>query len=666
MTLARDSDHLEAPGGGSSPFAAVSVVRTLVVRMGGPEAAQQLGELAAMRGHEVRLTQSPEECYWLVATGAVDLLLVTTQAGRLEMATDLLERVRLEDAAEAMHLLTVLEGRDAGAIAALVEAGSDDFFTWPSDKGTVELRLRLAEESLKRRESSLRVTQDLRQAEERFENVFHESPYAVLIVQNDDGMILEANRKVERILGYERGILKGTFMGVLFPELFEDAEGLLSEKSWVKRGEPVEVRYRNPQVGLTYVEVEAMEVPWGDSPELMIRVADVQLRRELEQEQIKASKAESIRLLAGGVAHDFNNILTAICGNLGLISQHSFLPPESRELLNRAEGACERARSLAEQLATFSRHGELATGLRDLGALLKKSVHFALYAGKAKPEFYLPGDLWPVYCDASQLSQVVANLALNADEAMSERDGGGKLQIACTNVSVAEGTRLPLRPGDYVRVSFKDEGPGIPPEDIFRIFDPYFSTRSELTGLGLATASTIIRNHRGYLRAESVPGDGALFEFFLPALSDPAMLDVARDEDGESDDISRTRVLFMDDEEEIRDVVDKVLSRYGFQVYCAADGREAIDVYEKSREFGEPFNVLLFDLDVRGGLGGREAIQHLRKKHPHIKALVTSGYSDDKILENHREAGFSGVISKPFRIDRLVAAVTELAKKSAG
>ncbi|MFV1994040.1 MAG: response regulator [Verrucomicrobiales bacterium] len=653
-------------GQGGSPLGAVipeegSPMRTLVVRLGEVESSAHSTALARRRGHEVRETRSPEECYWLVATGSVDLLLVALDAEHLAEAADLVGRVREEPFADAMHTMALLEGANSAGAGRLIEDGIDDFLYWPEDSALIDLRIRLAEVSLGRRESTYRETQDLRQAEERFENVFHESPDAVLIVSNEDGRILEANRRVESILGYRRGVLKGRFMAVLFPELFQNVSGVLSAQPWVAQRQAPEVAYRRPQAEVCHLELEAMLVPWGRArEELMVIISDVTLRRELERERIKSSKAESIRLLAGGVAHDFNNILTAICGNLGLIGQHAFLPPDSRRLLNSAEASCERARSLSEQLAMFAREGELAAGLRELSGLLRKGVHFALYGGKARPEFHLPLDLWPVYCDEGQILQVIANLTINADQAMTERGGVGRLQITGMNVTVPEGTRLPLTPGDYVRVSFRDEGPGIAMEDIHRIFDPYFSTRAGLSGLGLATISTVIKNHRGYLRAESVEGEGALFEFYLPALSDPTILKSDAEPEGPP---TATRVLFMDDEDDIREIVDKILTRHGFDVYCAADGREAIEVYEKSLDFGEPFDVLLFDLDVRGGLGGREAIQHLRQRYPYVKALVTSGYSDDKILENHREAGFSGVLTKPFRIEKLVTAVTQMAQQ---
>ncbi len=667
MTLARNSgSHERTPFVGVSPFAPVPSVRSVVLSFGNvPRGGSAVAGKLEKRRHEVRFGLSEDECFWLVTTGSVDLLVIVVDGAMVTEARSFVQRVHQDPASQAMHLLGVIERMDAGAATALISAGIDDFLLFPEGESQFDLRLQLAEKMITRREESVRAMRDLQRAEEKFENVFHASPHAVLVASNENGRIIECNRQVERVLGYERGFLKGKNLMVLFPELFQQAVGVLSGQDWVRSGTAMEVRYHKPKEGITYLEIEAVEVPWGDCRQLMVKVGDVKMRREIGNEQIKSSKAESIRLLAGGVAHDFNNILTAIAGNIGLIGQHSFLPPESRQLLNRAEGACERARSLAEQLSIFASEGEFATGLRDLGALLKRSVHFALYAGEARPKFYLPDDLWPVYCDESQIAQVIANLTLNADQAMAHRGGPRNLQVACSNVTLPEGTRLPVAPGEYVRVSFRDDGPGIAAADIHRVFDPYFTTRRGLSGLGLATAATIVKNHRGYLRAESVEGEGALFEFFLPALSDPTMLDVARQVDisaGKSERASRTRVLFMDDEPEIREVVRIALSRHGFEVYCAADGREAISVYEKSREFGEPFHVLLFDLEVRGGLGGREAIQQLRRKHPHVKAIVTSGYSDEKILENHREAGFSGVLKKPFRIERLVAVVSEFAK----
>ncbi len=669
MTAPRDFDPFGTPQGTSPHALKIGLVRTLVLQLGSESVAEGIRVLAARRGHEARRTDSPEECYWLVTTGAIDFLVLAVAGRQLSAAAQLIERLREDPAADPLHFLLVLE-EDAEVTDDLVRAGVDDYLSWPGDTQVMEMRLALAEQCLTRRESAHRTAQDLRRKAKNFETVFNASPFAILIITSSDGRILEANRTVESVLGYSGAALRGKYMAALFPDLFQNVSVPVGELEWVRGIAPREASYRHPHNGMRHMELMAMPITWNESGQLLVKIGDVNIRREIDNDRISASKAESIRLLAGGVAHDFNNILTAIAGNIGLLSEHSYLTPDNVQLLNRAEAACERARGLAEQLATFARQGELATGLRNLGPLLRRSVQFALYGGKIQPSFSIPENLWPVYCDESQVSQVVANLTINADQSMEDIKSSGRLHISCTNLCIPEGTRLPLAPGDYVRVSFKDDGPGIPAQDILRIFDPYFSTRSGLSGLGLATAATIIKNHRGYLRAESVEGEGALFEIYLPALSDPTMLAVGdEDEDGgeglaSGSDGPGTRVLFMDDEEDIRDIVDRILKRYGFEVYCAADGREAIEVYEKAMEFGEPFDVLLFDLDVRGGLGGREAIQHLRKKHPHLKALVTSGYSDDRILENHREAGFSGVLTKPFRIDRLVATVTQLAQSS--
>ncbi|MEM7145892.1 MAG: response regulator [Verrucomicrobiota bacterium] len=647
----------------------ISITRVLVLASGRGSRAQELASYAGRLGHDARVVDSGEECFWLVGTNAVDVLVLYVELEEMAAAAAYVKRLEAEHSAAGVYVMAVLEGADDFGVQTMLEAGARDVLLWPGEREALTRRLRVADEAVRRTWARRRRADEMGRAERRLEGIFHEAPCGILVLRDEDGRILMANTRSEGVLGISREKLAGGHLSMLFPELFVNRQGALSLDGWVEERRALEMVYRHPEGEVRELELLATPISWDGKQELMIQVTDVAVRKEMERERIKASKAESISQLAGGVAHDFNNVLTAVSGNIALLNADEvYQTPESRELLNRAEAACEKARALANQLATFARQGGHATERVALDVLLRKSVRFSLFGGETIPHFHLAEDLWTVYGDEGELSQVVAGIVINADEAMASRGGGGgHLHVTASNLAVREGSCLPLAAGDYVRVCFKDNGSGMEAADMQRIFDPYFTTKPGHSGLGLATAASVVRGHRGYIRAESVRGQGALIEVYLPALSEPDLfcenVEAGTGEGSESVPGPPVRVLFMDDDEEVREVVDKILTRHGFEVYCARDGREAIEVFEKAHEFGDPFEVLLFDLEVRDGVGGKEAIQYLRRQYPDIRALVCTGYSDERVLENHREAGFTGVITKPFRIGKLVAAVSQMAPR---
>ena len=670
MPIASESDDPQSFPGSSSVD--ISITRTLILATERLTRGRELAAEAGGLGHDARVAESPQEAVHLVAAGEVDILVLFVEPGQGRAGRAFVSGLRHEYPSLDLQIVVVAEGTEASQLDELFEAGADDGVLWPEERSLVARRLRRADAAVRRKADRERLADELRGAERQLERIFQQSPCAILIARDGDGCILKANVTSERVLGMGPEELAGKPLSLLFPDLFVNRQGALSLDGWVEDASPLEVAFLHPTEGVRELELLAAPVSWDGEQEIVLQITDVAARKELERDRIKASKAESISQLAGGVAHDFNNILTAIMGNIALLNAEGVhQTAQSRDLLNRAEAACEKARLLANQLATFAREGKTQSALVDLGALLRKSVHFSLFGGETVPHFRLPEGVWPVYGDEAELSQVVAGIVLNADEAMASRGGGGgHLHVTATNVSVPESTRLPLEAGDYVRVAFKDNGCGIDAANMQRIFDPYFSTKHGHSGLGLATASTVVRGHGGHLRAESAIGQGTLIEIYLPAMSETDLFCEqveSRSQAGEGvEPVAEgppVRVLFMDDDAEVREVVEKILTRHGFEVYCTQDGREAIEVYERAQEFGEPFEVLLFDLDVRGGLGGKEAIQYFRGRYPDIRALVCTGYSDDRILENHREAGFSGVITKPFRIGKLVAAVSQMSPR---
>jgi CheY-like chemotaxis protein len=378
-------------------------------------------------------------------------------------------------------------------------------------------------------------------------------------------------------------------------------------------------------------------------------MVDITERKKMEEELLRAQKLESIGLLAGGIAHDFNNILMAILGNISLASMEA--PSNSRivERLTAAEKASLQAKDLTQQLLTFSKGGAPIKSTASVANLIRDSADFALRGSNVRCEMIIPDDLWPIEVDQGQMNQVINNLIINADEAMPD---GGIIAVRAENVILdsESAAALPLRPGGYVKLTISDQGIGIPPEHLSKIFDPYFTTKQKGSGLGLATAYSITQKHDGYITVESRLGAGTTFTILLPA----SLKQTASVAKGEGHPVrGRGRILVMDDEALIRDVVGQMLEFIGYEPDFARDGAEAIERYRIAKESGRPFSAVIADLTIAGGMGGREAIKKLLELDPNAKAIVSSGYSNNPVMANYRQFGFSGVVAKPYEIQKL-------------
>ena len=374
-------------------------------------------------------------------------------------------------------------------------------------------------------------------------------------------------------------------------------------------------------------------------------------RKKMEQELIKSQKLESLGVLAGGIAHDFNNLLTAILGNIDIALTDLPTQSEIHDHLKNAENASFRARDLTGQLLTFSRGGAPIKKTVIIMDTIKSSTSFALSGSNITCEFIISDQLWPVEADDGQISQVVHNLVLNAREAMP---AGGGIKVRAENVTSAQLTDLPFAQDRYVRITVEDMGTGITEENLPMIFDPYFTTKKIGTqkgmGLGLAICYSIVRNHNGFITAKSVLTKGTSFHVFLPA-SEKGLPE--KEETGEYLTVGEGRVLFMDDEEVVRNTAYGILKKLGYDVELAKDGAEAVEKYRAAQEVSRPFNAVIMDLTVPGNMGGREAIGRLRAIDPGVKAILSSGYSNDPVMTNFREYGFCDMVVKPYQISDL-------------
>ena len=386
----------------------------------------------------------------------------------------------------------------------------------------------------------------------------------------------------------------------------------------------------------------------------VVTFVDITERRKMEAEILNAHKLESLGVLAGGIAHDFNNILTAIIGNISIISMQ--LNPED-ELYVRCkeiENASLRAKGLTQQLITFSKGGAPVKKTASLLNIIQESAVFALRGSNVRCECRVPDNLWPAEIDEGQISQVIHNLAMNAEQAMP---AGGIIDIIAENIAIGTESVLPMKEGKYIKITFADQGIGIPKENIKRIFDPYFTTKEEGSGLGLAATYSIIKNHDGYITVNSEEGVGTTFTAYLPA----SEKELFKKKAAEDVAVAGTgRVLIMDDEEMVRHVAGEMLNKLGYSVGFARDGAEAIELYKSAKESDQPFDVVIMDLTIPGGMGGIEAMQQLTDLYPGIKAIVSSGYSDDQVMADYQKYGFAGVLIKPYKINQMSESIRKV------
>lgn len=391
--------------------------------------------------------------------------------------------------------------------------------------------------------------------------------------------------------------------------------------------------------------------------EIVGSVQDITAFRRVEDELQKMQRLESLGVLAGGIAHDFNNILTALFGNLSL-ARSKLQPghPAQDELL-AAENAMQRASNLSNQLLTFAKGGEPLKTSLDLHALVRDITRFDLAGSAVRLRLESSESLWRLAADQSQLEQVIGNLIINARQAMPQ---GGVLRIALHNVQLTALEHPALEGGPYVRICVQDEGEGIAEQHLGHVFDPYFTTRPGGSGLGLATAYSIVKRHHGHIEVSSKQGAGATFTLYLPATPAAQPVPHAQGVVTRPAAYGKGRILVMDDEVEICSLVVRMLQQKGYRVDAVHDGAHAIAAYRSALDAGARYDCVLMDLTIPGGMGGKEAMLGLLALDPSVVALVSSGYGVDPIMANHVAYGFKGVVPKPYNLQMLTQAVEKV------
>ena len=374
-------------------------------------------------------------------------------------------------------------------------------------------------------------------------------------------------------------------------------------------------------------------------------------RQRIEDELLKARKIKSVGVLAAGIAHDFNNLLTGILGYVSLAKVVAQTNATVVAYLTAAEQACQRATALTQQLLTFAKGGAPVRHTVSIVELLQECVSFALRGANVRGDIQIVKDLWPVDVDAGQINQVIHNIVLNAMQAMP---GGGAVQMRAENIVLAAGVPFPLPDGRYVKITVQDSGCGIPKEVLSNIFDPYFTTKSEGSGLGLATAYAIVIKHEGYITIASEVGVGTTVIIYLPASQKAAVSATTHAPVPLS---GSGRILVMDDEDMVRSVSRHLLENLGYTVECVQDGTEAVAAYQRAQATGQPFAAVILDYTIPGGMGGLETLTHLRTIDPQITALLSSGYANNPVMADWAYYGFSGVVAKPYTLAQLQEAL---------
>lgn len=493
----------------------------------------------------------------------------------------------------------------------------------------------------------------LKVAKEYSERMINSSIDMIVSVDLDRN-IIKFNKAAQKAFGYSKEEVLGKHVEILYAN---PSEGVETYEATLQEGnvqKEITNKRKNGETFKVFLSASVLYDENGEKTGLMGISRDISEIQKMEEELQKAQKLESIGVLAGGIAHDFNNLLTSIVGNISLVKLYLKTQGQT-ELLNTlkmAENASQRAQDLTQQLLTFAKGGAPIRKTISMANLLKETVGFTLRGTNSKEELSIPDDLWPIEVDEGQISQVIQNLILNADQALPE---GGKIKIECENVQVKKSQGLPLEDDNYIKISVADRGIGIPQDQLQKIFDPFYTTKQKGSGLGLATAYSIVRRHNGFITVESTLGKGTTFYVYLPATAKTLPTPTPVRE--ESPIKSKGKILVMDDEDCIIAVAGKMLKAVGYNVEFAKTGEEAIALYRKAKDTGGRFDAVILDLTIAGGMGGKEVIQLLQEEDPEVKAIVSSGYSNDPIMSSYKDYGFNGVVSKPYNLTKLSNAV---------
>jgi PAS domain S-box-containing protein len=500
---------------------------------------------------------------------------------------------------------------------------------------------------------------NLQKSEEKYRNLY-DSMMDAYSRTDLEGNILECNKHYLDMLGYTADEIKKLKYTDITPEKWHEMERKIKEEQVIKRGysDVYEKEYVKKDGTIFPVELRGflLRDSNGNPEGMWSIVRDITERKKTGEELRKIERLESLGLLAGGIAHDFNNLLTGILGNLSLVKMAE--GEDRQNILDEAKQASIQAKNLTQQLLTFSKGGEPIKGKVAIEDIIRESAEFSLHGSNVRCQYDFANDLWKVEVDKGQMSQVIDNLVINSNQAMPE---GGKIHIKAENVIFDKENSFNLSEGKYIKITLQDEGIGMSEEFLPKIFDPYFSTKQEGSGLGLATVYSIIQKHNGYITVESQTGKGTTFLIYLPAIEEK-LSEKKKKKETKKTLTGEGKILIMDDEKIVRKAVGGMLRSLGYTVELAEKGEEAIAKYKEAKNAKKSFDAVILDLTVPGGLGGKKTMEKLLQIDPDVKAIVSSGYSTDPVMANYEKHGFKAVVAKPFDMEELNKAIEKVLK----
>ncbi len=501
-----------------------------------------------------------------------------------------------------------------------------------------------------------------------YERLAQYADEAIFRIHAESGRIIYINDAAERILDYRLEDYQTdpkVQMNVIHKNHLKtwiDAVGKTDHAKNVLKNVIIECTTKEGRTVIMEFTVIAVRDAAGDIANFECLGRDVTVRRFMEAELAKAQKLESIGLLAGGIAHDFNNIMTAVFGSLALAKMES--SPESlvHARLISAEEHCMKAKALTRKLLTYSRGGSLQRKTASISNVIRDAVSFSLSGKNIDCRFAFEDDLWSAQIDESQMHQVVHSLVSNAAEAMPQ---GGTIEIGAQNIDLAANQIPPLKAGQYIQWHVRDHGVGMSPEYMKRIFDPYFTTKQlgsvKGMGLGLAICYSIVKSHEGMITVASTPGSGSTFTVYMPASNshkDEKRPAAAKEAPTPSQ--PKPKVLLIDDEQILLDVTGSMLKHIGYDVVTAKCHEDALEHYRRGKEAGSPFSLIIMDLTMRGNEGGEIAIRRWKDNHPEVKAVISSGYMNDPVVEEYWKYGFVGAMVKPYSLTELKSSLESI------
>jgi signal transduction histidine kinase len=600
------------------------------------------------RGYIVDTAADGEEGIAAVTRNRYDLLLIDYTmpgCGGIGMIRTLADRESLPPT-----IMVTGDGNVEVAVEAL-KLGASDYIVKDAEMQYLELLPAVIEQVLERQRLMREKQQMLvaiQDSEERYRRLFDMNPIPMWVAERETGAVLEVNRAATEHYGFSREEFLALTRGdIEIPPLPGGSGGLRR---------PMLVRHRKKNGDVIEVESVTHQMAFAGRQADVFLNSDITERKRLEEERIRNQKLEALGTLAGGLAHDFNNILTTILGNISIIRMDFLSGRDIIDRLDALEKASLRARDLSSQLLTFSRGGAPVKRMTDLRPLLREAADFALRGSRSHADYAISDDLASAEVDEGQIRQVVSSLIGNAAEAMPD---GGRVTVRAENVTLGPDSQAGLGAGPYIKITVADQGPGIPPEVREKIFDPYFTTSNKASGLGLATSYSILRRHNGLVCLDETGVKGSTFAVFLPAaMANTGVVIESR----AANPAAAVRVLVMDDDPTVLEVAGLMLESLGYEVTPAKDGDEAIALYGQAKQAGSPYDLVIMDLTVHGGMGGTEAVARLRESDPAVRAIVSSGYSSDPVMSEYQRYGFSGVVPKPYTLEGLKDAVEGVLK----